>query len=154
MQRTIAASFKIDHGCFIFRLLIELLETLNDHLSCFPIDEGSKIREDLLDFTTKFMTGAGSPKIQSQARTVMVSLFASKNDFFDWKVKSLHFSFAFTFHLVTLSLWLFHSSLQDFSNFLLRKGSSQSIMNIFQFKTHLTYLACIRIGVVLIFAQF
>ena len=100
------------------------------------------------------MTGAGSPKIQSQARTVMVSLFASKNDFFDWKVKSLHFSFAFTFHLVNLSSWLFHGSLQDFSNFLLQKGSSQSIVNIFQFKIHLTYLACIRIGVVLIFAQF
>ena len=71
---------------FYYRLLIRLLETLNDHLVCFPIDEDSKVRQELLDFTTKLMIGAGSSKMQCQAKSLMASLFASKNDFFDWKV--------------------------------------------------------------------
>ena len=83
-------TFKLIFNVFdFFSLLIELLETLNDHLLCFPIDEDSKIRKQLLDFTTNLMTRSGSTKIQSQARTLMASLFASKNDFFDWKVQIL-----------------------------------------------------------------
>ena len=71
---------------FLRRLLIKLLETLNEHVLCFPIEEESSIHQALLDLTTKLMVGTGSQKLQCQAKTLMASLFSSKNDFFDWKV--------------------------------------------------------------------
>lgn len=81
---------------FINRLLIKLLETLNDYLLSFPIDESSNIRHELLDLTTKLMSGIASPKVQCQSKALMSSLFASKNDFFDWKVR-------FIFHVRLLN---------------------------------------------------
>ena len=72
----------------ILRLLVKLLETLNEHLMCFDIQEDNNIRRELLDFTTDVIVQNGSSKLQNQAKTLMASLFNSKNDFFDKKVRS------------------------------------------------------------------
>eukprot|EP00795_Rhopilema_esculentum_P010771 gene10771-19563_t len=66
-------------------LLTKLLETLHDHLVCFPIDEEAPVHQELLDFATKLVTALGPARLQNQAKSLMASLFSSRNDFFDKK---------------------------------------------------------------------
>lgn len=54
---------------------------------CFDIQEDNDVRRELLDFTTDVIVQNGSSKMQNQAKTLMASLFSSKNDFFDKKVR-------------------------------------------------------------------
>ena len=71
------------------RLLTKLLETLHDHLVCFPIDEEAPAHQELLDFATKLVTALGPAKLQNQAKSLMASLFSSRNEFFDKKVQAV-----------------------------------------------------------------
>eukprot|EP00794_Sanderia_malayensis_P006454 gene6454-7186_t len=67
-------------------LLGKLLETVIENMACFPITNShSELHDKLLSFATKLVTSKRHSLIQSQAKSLLASLFSSKNEFFDKK---------------------------------------------------------------------